>query len=393
MLLSDIELATRQDLFDPLGGSSQRWLTSDIDRAIDKAVDRYTTVYPNIAFVDMASEAYQRTYPYPVSWNTLYPPLWIEKILYPLQYYGSYFTPPTSGMAAAAATGTGKSIGTYQYAVSFLSQGGETPPSPLVSVTTTSGNQDVALSSIPLGPTAPAVANSATNIVIGRNLYCSQVGGTSLTLLATIMDNTTTTYTDSASDASIASSPVPPTVNTSGVMLWPVWEREFAEFSNLFDSGSTLASGGNLGYMGAVGGNDPGTGTIAANVPTFTLKLSSAELPQDTTLIMRVFYATKHQLNASGSTIPEIHRDIIVLGAVAYAMEAYQVPTNDNFDFQDGALRDKVDDTKIPLAWISAARNKMVQFEARLTQIRQQRDFATSAKVNWGQIPSRYNWL
>jgi len=74
---------------------------------------------------------------------------------------------------------------------------------------------------------------------------------------------------------------------------------------------------------------------------------------------MRVFYATKHQLDNSGSTIPEAHRDIIVNGAVAYAMLAYQVPTNDNFDFQDGALRDRIDDTKIPLAWLNAAQARL----------------------------------
>ena len=37
MLLTDIENAARQDLFDP-AGSSQRWATSDIDRAIDTVV-------------------------------------------------------------------------------------------------------------------------------------------------------------------------------------------------------------------------------------------------------------------------------------------------------------------------------------------------------------------
>ncbi len=45
MLLSDIETAVRQDLFDP-SGASERWQQSDIDRAIDKAVDRYSQYYP-----------------------------------------------------------------------------------------------------------------------------------------------------------------------------------------------------------------------------------------------------------------------------------------------------------------------------------------------------------
>ena len=95
-------------------------------------------------------------------------------------------------------------------------------------------------------------------------------------------------------------------------------------------------------------------------------------------------------MDSNGSTIPEVHRDIIVLGATAYAMEAYQAPTNDNFDFQDGALRDRVDDTKIPAAWLAAAKNKMEQFEARLLEIKQQRDFASSSRAQWGDIPARW---
>jgi len=176
-------------------------------------------------------------------------------------------------------------------------------------------------------------------------------------------------------------------VNTSGVMLWPPSEREFAEYSNLFDSTTALAAGGNLGSQGSIGTGQSPTGTSA---PSFTLKLSSAELPKDSTLTMRIFYATKHQLDANGSTIPEVHRDIIVLGACAYAMEAYQIPTNDNFDFQDGSVRDRVDDTKIPQAWLAATKAKMQQFEARLQEIKQQRDFAYGARVHWGDIPVRW---
>jgi hypothetical protein len=388
MLLSDLEQMVRQDLFDP-AGASQRWATSDLDRAIDKAVDRYTQYYPNIAFTDMATSQYQRTYPYPVPWNSSYPVLWIERILYPLQYFGSFFPAPSSPPSATAVAGAGLSIGAYKYAVTLLSQGGESTPSPVGTVTTSSGNQKVNVSSIPIGASQPSTPGIATNIVLGRNLYRSQVGGSVLTLLATIPDNVSTTYTDTASDASIASNPQPPTVNSSGVMLWPPFERDFYEYSNLFDSGSALAAGGNLGIGGAIG--DPsGSSFPGATQPTFTLKLSSAELPQDGTLIMRIFYATKHQLDSNGSTIPEIHRDIIVLGACAYAMEAYQVPSNDNFDFQDGALRDRVDDTNIPASWLAAARNKMDQFVARLEEIKQQRDFAASARAHWGDVPARW---
>jgi hypothetical protein len=384
MLLSDLENLVRLDLFDP-AGSNQRWSQSDLDRAIDKAVDRYSEYYPNIAYADMATEPFQRTYPYPPSWNASYPLLWIERILYPLQVYGSAFAAPGSGMAASTAAGSGLNVGSYQYSVTFLSQGGETTPAPLTTVTTSSGNQKVNLSAIPLGPAQTMLSGNmtATNSVIGRALYRTTVGGTTLALLATLSDNATTTYSDSLPDSSLAGLPQPPSVNTSGTMCWPPRERFFSEFSNMFDSSAALAAGGNLGYRGAVGGS---AGLTGSQQPSLTLHLSAGELPRDTSLLMRVFYATKQQLDAFGSTIPEVHRDIIVLGAAAFAMEAYQVPTNDNFDFQDGSLHDRLDDTRIPLSWSAAARNRMEQFLTRLQEIKQQRDYASASRVHWGEI-------
>ena len=390
MLLADIETAVRQDLFDPAGSASQRWANSDIDRAIDKAVDRYSQVYPNIVYSDMATQPYQRTYPYPTSWNTAYPVWWLERILYPLQAYGSQFAAPTTGLTANATSGTALGIGTYQYAVTFLTQGGETPPSPVVTVTTTSGNQALLLSSLPLGPSTPLLPGTATNTIIGRNLYRSLAGGSTLLLLATLQDNTTTSFSDNLADATLTGKPQPPTVNTSGVMLWPPRERDFAEYSNIFDSSNALAAGGNLGIQGAIG---IGSGLTGTQAPSFTLNLSSAELPKDSSTVMRIFYATKQQLDSSGSTIPEVHRDIIILGAAAYAMEAYQIPTNDNFDFQDGSIHDRIDDTKIPTAWLAATQAKMSQFLTRLQEVKQQRDFAYGTRAHWGDIPVRWSRL
>jgi hypothetical protein len=389
MLLSDIENAVRQDLFDP-AGANQRWATSDIDRAIDKAVERYSEYYPNIAYSDMASQPFQRTYPYPTSWNPAYPLWWIERVLYPLQIYGSRFTPPGSGAIVSTQTGSGLSIGTYQYAVTLLTQGGETPPSPISTITTSSGNARVNLTNIPLGSAQPSIAGISTNTVIGRNLYRTLVGGSTLFLLATIPDNTTTSYIDSAADSILSGMPSPPTLNTSGVMYWPPLERNFSEYSNLFDSTAALAAGGNLGTMGAVGSAAGPTGT---QEPTFTLMLNNVDLPKDNTLILRVFYATKHQLDSSGSTIPDVHRDVIVLGACAYAMETYQIPTQDGFSWQDGGLRDHVDDSMIPRAWAAGAKNKMDQFITRLEEIKRNRDYASSSRVHWGEIPRLWNRL
>jgi len=392
MLLSDVENMVRLDLFDP-AGTNQRWANSDIDRAIDKAVDRYSEYYPNVAYADMQSETYQRTYPYPTSWNAAYPVQWIERILYPLQVYGSCYPAPTSAPVAVAQAGSTTAIGSYQYAVTLITQGGETTPSPLASVVTTSGNQSVQLSSIPVSASLPAQPGTATNTVIGRNIYRTLVGGSSLYLLATLTDNTTTVYSDMQPDSMLSSLPTPPrapTVNTSGVMCWPPQERPFSEFSNLFDSTASLAASGNLGPQGISGSAAGPTGTQA---PTFTLQIPASALPQDKTLLMRVFYATKHQLDSNGSTIPELHRDIVVLGACAYAMEAYQVPTNDNFDLQDGSLHDRLDDTKIPLAWSSAAQNRMQQFFKRLQELRQQRDYAFASYVQWGNVPRYWDRL
>lgn len=386
MLLADIETAVRQDLFDP-AGASQRWQNSDIDRAIDKAVERYSQYYPNIAFADMPAEPFQRTYPYPQSWNPNYPVWWIERVLFPLQAFGSYFASPSAGMSATLAAGTGLSIGNYQYATTFLTPGGETIPSPLLSITTTSGNQQISLNTIPVGPPTTATPGVAVNSVTGRNLYRTQVNGEQLLLLATLTDNISTSYNDTTADSLLTNRPLAPTVNTSGVMFWPPYEREFAEYSNLFDSSAALAAGGNLGIQGGVG---DAQSSESALTQSFTLKLSTAELPQDNSLVMRIFYATKHQLDSSGTTIPEVHRDIIITGAAAYAILAYQVPTNDNFDFQDGAVHDRIDDTKIPLAWLNTARIRLQQFEARLTEIKNQRDFASSSRVHWGDIAVRW---
>nr|BBH95020.1 hypothetical protein KTA_32190 [Thermogemmatispora argillosa] len=371
MNLSEMLNALRLDLFDP-AGPNQRWSDADLERAIDKAVIRYSQYYPNIGYCDMNTRPYQRTYPYPQPWNPGYPVWWIERIIYPLQAYGSAFQPPPGSMSASPGSGGALSAGLYQYAVTFLSEGGETTPSPVTSVTAVN-NGSVVLNNIPLGPVQSSPGPSAAHTIIGRNLYRTQAGGSTLLLLATLADNSSTSYLDALSDSVLAGRPRAPSVNTSGVMLWPPQERDFAEYSNLFESSTALAVGGQ--------------GQPAAQTPSFTLKLSSAELPRDDTLVMRIFYATRHQLDASGSTIPEVHRDLIVLGASLYAMEAYQVPTNDNFSFQDGELHDHLDDTSIPRAWQQTIAARRAQFEARLQEIRNQRDFASAARVHWGDIP------
>ncbi len=110
---------------------------------------------------------------------------------------------PASAPTALAAAGTTLGIGVYKYAVAFGYNGGVSLPSATITVTTTSGNQAVALSSIPTGAYP----------VSSRILYRTAVGGTQLYQLAVINDNTTTTYTDTIADASLGAT-VPVTSST-----------------------------------------------------------------------------------------------------------------------------------------------------------------------------------
>src|SRR5690348_7226060 len=170
MNLTDLENAVRQDLFDP-AGAGQRWQTDDLDRALDKAVDRYSAYAPNIVQVDMASVPGQRTYPFPGGMSPASGAWWVERVDFPLLAPGSAIAAPASPPTLAAAAGAGLGIGAYQYAVTFVTASGETTPGPVGSVTTTGGNQQVSLSNIPLAPVpAPGSGAGAAVIVLARNL-------------------------------------------------------------------------------------------------------------------------------------------------------------------------------------------------------------------------------
>jgi len=106
--------------------------------------------------------------------------------------------------SAALHTGIALEIGYYEYAISFVTASGETPSGTRRSITTTSGNQKVDLSSIPVGPSG----------VTGRRVYRTAVGGGALKLMHEIANNTATTHLDETPDASLGAAP--PTLNTSG---------------------------------------------------------------------------------------------------------------------------------------------------------------------------------
>ncbi len=111
---------------------------------------------------------------------------------------------PPAAPTAAAVAGAGLEIGLYRYAVSFVNANGETTPGTEATVTTTSGNQQVSLTAIPIGPSGTAA----------RRLYRTLVGGNQKQLVAEIAGNVTTVYIDSTPDAGLGEEA--PTLNTSG---------------------------------------------------------------------------------------------------------------------------------------------------------------------------------
>lgn len=104
---------------------------------------------------------------------------------------------PPATFTPTAVAGAGLSIGQYYYAVTYYTAVGETQASTRVAVTTTAGNQAVSITGIPV---------SADTSVIGRKIYRNKVGeGSSYgALIATIANNTATTYSDTLPDASIS---------------------------------------------------------------------------------------------------------------------------------------------------------------------------------------------
>jgi hypothetical protein len=102
---------------------------------------------------------------------------------------------PTAALVSPAAAGNIEN-GTHIYAVAFYNGAGITAPGPVTAAVTVADkttNGKVLLSDLPIGPVGTT----------GRKVYRSAAGATALKLLATIANNTDTTYTDNIADGSL----------------------------------------------------------------------------------------------------------------------------------------------------------------------------------------------
>ncbi len=90
------------------------------------------------------------------------------------------------------APSSGNQTGVYKYKVAFVTNDSQTNPSTQTVQTVLNGDErSLKLENIPLSP---------TNEVIGRKIYRSLAGSNNYYLLATLTDNTTTTYIDNLAD-------------------------------------------------------------------------------------------------------------------------------------------------------------------------------------------------
>lgn len=128
------------------------------------------------------------------------------------QILDGYVAAPAAPTTALVATGTGAlSNGAYLYKVTFVTYTGETEPSPATtSRTSDSSHRQINLSVIPTGPTGR---------VTQRKIYRTQAAGSTYTLLATLNDNTTTTYSDIVADATISGTAAVTSANATGFVI------------------------------------------------------------------------------------------------------------------------------------------------------------------------------
>jgi hypothetical protein len=340
--IADALSRLRQDIFDA-AGPSPRWQDTDLTRAIDRAIDRYSFISPFIQTALIPAVGGSRLYALPASAAVFGPSWWLEAVEYPTGFYPRRYVPyqeiPQPGLgvpSAPVATGPsgGPIAGAYRYRVTFVGIAGETLPSPPSNSVNGIGF-GVALA-LPLGP-APYTR--------ARNLYRTPANGADGTqlLVATIADNTSTTYVDQATDGALGA-PMPQADSTAGAAI-------------------------------------------------VELRITDMQLPDPTNPgTLQAMYGCKHVWATNGTSLPEQHHDIVLLGAAAYACLAYTVPTNDLFEYQDGELRDKVSETKTPEHWQAMGKLLLATFESRLEEVKRQRDAQYADVAQWGSVSARWQW-
>lgn len=117
----------------------------------------------------------------------------------PYKYDGTYFTrhgvPPASGSLTLTSNAGGIAAGTYMYKFTYRNSFAVEGDVGSATTIALSASGNVAITNIPVAPQSHGVS--------ARRIYRTEVGGTTFKLVTTIADNTTTSYTDSTTDANL----------------------------------------------------------------------------------------------------------------------------------------------------------------------------------------------
>ncbi len=339
--LDEAVAGLQRDLFDGfVAGNTTaalpRWSDDDLVRALHRALDRYSVVSPLIATAATASLPRTRAYGLPPdAW-------WIESVEFPSGLYPRHevafreIVTPSLGLPASAPTASpaltgGPLTGSYRWSATFVKSGGETLLGPASPPLTLAGDAAL-LDGLPLGPPG----------TVGRRVYRSGPAPDAPAVLAgQVLDNTTQRWLDETPDARRGGPP--PAVDTT------------------------------------------------ADLRQVELALAPDHLPVDANGVVTLTYAAPHVLTLAGTTVPEQRRAVLQEGAIAYALLAYGVPTNDAFTYQDGAMHDRVDEHTVPRAWAAAGAAALARFEALLAAVGRERDAGLAAVAHWGAVPAHWS--
>jgi hypothetical protein len=162
---------------------------------------------------------------------------------------------PTAPTIASIGAGGAVNDGAHLYKITFVTANGETElGTASATATTTTGNNTVNLSAVPTGPAG----------VTSRKIYRTKAGAASYFLLATLADNTTTTYADTTADASLGATDCTYKDNTTSGKIWrnAVASGLLGAHSTFwgYNAGSTYAAGLGNTFFGALTGGYNGAG-------------------------------------------------------------------------------------------------------------------------------------
>jgi len=348
LVANDFLTNLRADLFDTLQSpTAPRWSDADLTRALDRSLNRYSQVSPNLQAIQIAANPQINQYPIPAgAW-------YVDAVEYPFNLFPKVYCPfvqkktpqiadPATGTAVLnlAATSGGMvppslaSFAPTQYAYTWLTAGGgESLPSPgpYPSVVVVAPSI-VIVSGVPTGPYG----------TVARNLYRSRATGGGLALAGTIPDNTSSTFTDNTPD---------------NLLLGP------------------------LPAQNTTGGQD-----------IIELAIDPSAYPTQQSDTLELLYATGHTLDVSGTSVPERHWPVLYQGAHAYAVHAYVQTVADNFEWVDGHLRDRVDDTKSAILWQKNSYELMQRYDQAIKLVKEESNAYISSRMQWGDTPLRWNW-